>query len=136
MTVTADRLRKRMADTGVRQEDLAEAVGCTQGAISKILKGDTLNSKFLPRIALHLGVALEWLLGTSDEMQPAGAGILLSPDERDLIESWRQLGEDARAAALALVRAAGGTPPAPRTAAPDERPTLHDERKGFRGEHD
>jgi phage repressor protein C with HTH and peptisase S24 domain len=55
-----------MSARGVEQGDLAQAVGCSQGAISQILTGRTSNSRFLPKIAFTLGVSLPWLLGTAD----------------------------------------------------------------------
>ncbi|PJI89053.1 XRE family transcriptional regulator [Sphingomonas koreensis] len=49
------------------QDDLASAVGATQGAISMILNGVTRQSRLLPRIAENLGVNLGWLVGTTDD---------------------------------------------------------------------
>lgn len=56
-----------MTKAGEDQSSLARAIGITQGAISKILQGKTANSRHLPRIALHLGVSLPWLLGATDD---------------------------------------------------------------------
>lgn len=66
MGVTADRLAEAMRVRGVDQSALAEAIGATQGAISKILQGHTANSRLIPKIAVHLGYPLGWLLGASD----------------------------------------------------------------------
>ena len=63
MSIIGDRLREAMAARGVEQLELANAVGCTQGAISQILVGTTLRSRFLPEIAEYLGVSLQWLRG-------------------------------------------------------------------------
>ncbi|WP_298165464.1 XRE family transcriptional regulator [Novosphingobium sp.] len=65
-SITADRLAARMDEIGVSQESLASAIGCTQGAISKILTGDSRNSRLLPKIANNLAVNLNWLLGVTD----------------------------------------------------------------------
>ncbi|WP_313800961.1 XRE family transcriptional regulator [Sphingobium sp.] len=67
LPITAIRVRERMEETGTTQEDLAEAVGATQGAISQILTGATRNSRLLPKIAENLAVNLSWLIGASDE---------------------------------------------------------------------
>jgi len=56
-----------MDEIKITQEDLAEHVGATQGAISMILSGATRQSRLLPKIAYHLGVNLNWLVGTSDD---------------------------------------------------------------------
>lgn len=103
MSVTAERLRLRMDETGVQQDELAEAVGCSQSAISQILIGATRNSRFLPRIAEHLGVALPWLLGSSDVKEPDKDGIALSPDERELISLFRSMSEHQRRSLLAVL---------------------------------
>lgn len=67
LPVTATRLRERMEEIGTSQGSLADAVGCSQGAISKILTGHSHNSRHLPRIAAVLAVNLNWLLGVTDE---------------------------------------------------------------------
>jgi phage repressor protein C with HTH and peptisase S24 domain len=73
MNVTGERLRSAMKTAGLDQEALADQVGCTQGAISQILLGNTQRSRFLPSIAEKLGVPLPWLMGEIDEQHP-GAG--------------------------------------------------------------
>lgn len=67
LPITARRLRERMDEIRCTQDDLASAVGATQGAISMILNGVTRQSRLLPRIAENLGVNLGWLAGTTDD---------------------------------------------------------------------
>lgn len=67
LPLTAVRLRDRMREVGVTQDDLADSVGATQSAISQILTGKTTNSRYLPKLASALAVNLNWLLGVSDE---------------------------------------------------------------------
>ena len=69
----AARLREAMAAKNVDQTQLAEAAGCTQGAISQILLGNTRRSRFLPDIARALGVSLDWLRGAADGEAEAAA---------------------------------------------------------------
>ena len=64
--IIGDRLRERMRETGWTQEDLADAIGVTQGAISQIIIGKSRKSRLLPFIAEKLAVNLTWLQGTSD----------------------------------------------------------------------
>lgn len=64
--IIGDRLRERMRETGWTQEDLAEAIGVTQGAISQIIIGKSRKSRLLPFIAEKLAVNLTWLQGTAD----------------------------------------------------------------------
>lgn len=70
MAITGDRLREAMANRGIDQEQLAKRVGCTQGAISQILLGNTQRSRFLPDIADELGVSLRWLRGDEVPREP------------------------------------------------------------------
>lgn len=69
--VRIDRLQEAMSDAGLDQPALARKVGCTQGAISQILLGNTQRSRYLPDIADKLGVSLQWLKGDSDNRDPA-----------------------------------------------------------------
>ncbi len=66
MTIVGTRLREAMYQRNVEQGELAAAVGCTQGAISHILTGETQRSRFLPDIADYLKVPLGWLKGDLD----------------------------------------------------------------------
>lgn len=68
LPVSAVRLRERMREIGVSQDDLADSVGATQSAISQILTGKTTNSRLMPKLAGALSVNLNWLLGITDEM--------------------------------------------------------------------
>lgn len=68
LTITAMRMRARMDEVGITQDELAELLGVTQGAISLILTGKTQRSRLLPRIASLLAVNLSWLLGENDEL--------------------------------------------------------------------
>lgn len=67
MSILALRLREAMAARQMDQKQLADAAGCTQGAISQILLGRTQRSRFLPEIAAALGVSLDWLRGASSD---------------------------------------------------------------------
>lgn len=89
------RLKRAMDDAGVDQPELARRVNCTQGAISQILLGNTLRSKFLPDIADALGVDLKWLRGVSPEKgkaspkKPEHPSALLMPVQIPSRESLR-----------------------------------------------
>lgn len=62
MKTLADRLNEKMKEMDISQEKLALEVGVSQTTISKISKGETLRSKFMPKIAEVLGVHEEWLV--------------------------------------------------------------------------
>lgn len=56
------RLKNALNENEISQEQLANEIGVTQGAISLILRGVTKNSRHMPAIAKTLGVDLNWLL--------------------------------------------------------------------------
>lgn len=62
MKTLADRLNEKMKEMDISQEKLALEVGVSQTTISKISKGETLRSKFMPKIAEALGVTESWLM--------------------------------------------------------------------------
>lgn len=70
MASVADRLQEALDGAGWSQGKLARTIGVTQGAISQILLGKTLRSKFLPEIADVLGVSLRWLAGDDVDRDP------------------------------------------------------------------
>lgn len=86
-----------MDESSYDQQTLAAAAGCTQSAISQILVGKTLRSRFLPKIALTLGVSLEWLLEGEGEKQAVGETQrlislpILLPNVADLKEMFEGL---------------------------------------------
>lgn len=75
-----DRLQEAMETAGLDQPALAEKAGCTQGAISQILLGNTQRSRFLPDIASALGVSVQWLRGESDDRDPSAPLVPTSQD--------------------------------------------------------
>src|SRR6218665_2878644 len=83
MSIVADRLREAMAAKRLNQEELADEVGCSQGAISQILAGKTHRSRFMPAIARVLGVSVDWLNGDSNDR---GDGTSSGPTRDQLIE--------------------------------------------------
>lgn len=66
-TITAARLLERMEEIGVSQDQLAAAIGCKQSTISRILTGESQNSRWLPKIAHNLAVNLNWLMGVTEQ---------------------------------------------------------------------
>lgn len=67
MSVQGDRVKQAMIEAGLDQEQLARDVGCTQGAISQIINGRSLRSRFLPDIARRLAVSEDYLRGLTDD---------------------------------------------------------------------
>jgi len=90
-----------MAERGVDQSELARRIGVTQGTISKILKGRSSKSRLLPRIAAELAVPITWLTGEDDSLVE---GLILSIEDRELLDTLNQLPPTFRAAVLQLSR--------------------------------
>lgn len=126
VSITADRLAEAMTLRSTDQSTLARELGVTQGAISKIVVGKTANSRLLPRIAVHLDVPLEWLLGQQDDL--AAASDEFSRVERDWVFALRAIGTEERTALLTLARSLSFGE------GKELRPTLHDKRQAYRGE--
>lgn len=96
-----------MKKRGWDQQELAARVGATQGAISKILVGKTSNSRLLPKIAVQLGVPLEWLLGSSDRESGGGEAEVCTPEELEWVLSLRALPPADRRAVVQITRSIG-----------------------------
>ena len=66
MSIVGDRLKAAMGRARIEQAELANMVGCTQGAISQIINGQTQRSRFLPDIAEALGTTTAFLKGETN----------------------------------------------------------------------
>jgi len=88
MSIVGDRLKAAMGRARIEQAELAARVGCTQGAISQIINGQTQRSRFLPEIASTLGTTTAFLKGETNDPSPS-ATPALSPtamaDALDLV---------------------------------------------------
>lgn len=127
MSLTGDRLVVAMKRRGVDQEELADLVGCTQGAISKIVAGRTRNSRLMPKISAVLRFPLPWLTGVSDDDGSLGEpDDRLTDEERELLELVRGMEMEDRKAIMRLAR----------TIATSARsPTVHDRGQAYKGAH-
>jgi transcriptional regulator with XRE-family HTH domain len=84
MASVAERLQEALDSAGWSQGKLARTIGVTQGAVSQILLGKTLRSKFLPEMAEVLGVSLRWLTGEDvprDPLTPPPPRVAPSPPQ-------------------------------------------------------
>ncbi|HGO5853332.1 TPA: XRE family transcriptional regulator [Mannheimia haemolytica] len=61
MSNLAERLQFAIKEQNKSQQWLANHIGVSQQSIGKILKGETLNPKYILEISNALGVSVEWL---------------------------------------------------------------------------
>jgi transcriptional regulator with XRE-family HTH domain len=64
----SERLKLARKHADLSQEELADAIGVTQGLISKIERGDQEESAYVVKMARICGVRPEWLDDGSGEM--------------------------------------------------------------------
>lgn len=116
MSTLSDRMKERMTVLDLTQDQLATLASVSQTAIHKLLTGKSESTKKLPQLARALECSIDWLAeGTghpgrrsftvSDTGQGSGAAIVntvdikrLPPDERRLLEDYRDLNQDEKRA--------------------------------------
>jgi len=68
-----NRVKKRRIQMRMNQKELSEASGLTQATISRIENGliQQLKSEALKRLAIALGVSMDYLVGKTDRIRQA-----------------------------------------------------------------
>jgi len=88
MSELGEKIRRRRKELGMSQQALARAVGSHLQTIDKIERGQIKFSRYMSRIATHLGIVTEQSLpgGSGPVLPPASppSAIPLFADERDL----------------------------------------------------
>lgn len=132
MSTTGQRLAQAMDEQGWTQSDLAREVGVTQGAISKIIKGETSNSRLLPKLAVRLKVSLPWLLTQTDDRSVDASDLAFSDEDREWLNVLHRLQKRDRYAVLQLARTLAGDPSCPES--DGTIPILQQDRLEYRGQ--
>ena len=81
-----DRVKQRMQELDIKQDELAKAAELTQPAIFKLLAGKTKRTTRLAEIAKALGVRPQWLATGEGPMQEMGSTL----EARAVIEEIEQ----------------------------------------------
>ncbi|WP_256731270.1 helix-turn-helix transcriptional regulator [Sphingomonas sp. dw_22] len=68
--IRGDRVAARISELGTSQAAVARALGISQQAVGKIVKGETHNTAHLVRLARTLQTTPEYLLGETDDPTP------------------------------------------------------------------
>lgn len=111
MTIGA-RIRKARRDAGLSQAQLAELMKVTRSACSQWEQahGTAPRGSRLQRLAMLLGVTVEWLATGRDDERPRTADPMpryaeaLTGDEREILERFARLDRDGQQAVLAVLR--------------------------------
>lgn len=84
----AENIRKICSLKGIRQVEIAEAMGVSQGTVSNWFKGtNSIDIENLASLCDYLGVSLDQIYGVA----PLTPEVTLSQDEMDLIGMYRSL---------------------------------------------
>ncbi len=90
-------LKKLRKKKGLTQVQLAESVGITHGTISRLEKGHIkeVGSETVKKIAKSLGVTMDYLLGTTEEL--ASQDIILRDTEAEyIVQQYAKLSDQRR----------------------------------------
>lgn len=104
----ARRLRERRKLLGLSQDDLANAIGATQAAISRYEVGNTSPSaEAISGLAQVLKTSTDWLLGLTNNVDviPPAVDLDLSPTEFEIVELVRAFPQEKHQALLDLLQA-------------------------------
>lgn len=94
----ADRIKQRMQEIGMTQDQLATAASLTQPAIFKLLAGKTKRTTRLAEISRALGVRPEWLATGIGRKEPAA-----NENDQIFLAAYHALPEDEKEAINVLV---------------------------------
>jgi len=88
----SERVRTARKYAGLSQEELALAIGCTQGLISKIERGDQEETTLIIKIARACRVNADWL---EDETGPMERDVYIVPDsiEKQVLQVMQPMAE-------------------------------------------
>lgn len=105
--VIGDNIKRISEMKGIRQIDIAEFMGISQGSVSNWMKGiNSIDIENLARLCEFLGVSLNQIYGV-DPITPES---LLSAQEAELIHIFRSLNKNGKSMLMSTARAFSGNP--------------------------
>lgn len=106
------RIRAKRLRLDLTQEQVAAAVGVSDGAVCSWEKGDSLpGTKHLAAIAKELGVSIDWLLmgaAMEHDPPPRPEDQELTEDEIKLLLAYRKAAPNRKAIAMEILQAPHG----------------------------
>jgi len=88
---------KSMSALGISQAELSRRSGVSKSSLSRYLGGDDIPASKLGAIAHALGVTVDELMGLNRSYP-------LAPDERELVNLYRNMNQAQRAALMEMAR--------------------------------
>lgn len=91
---------------GIRQVDVSEYMGVSQGTVSNWFKGiNSIDIENLAKLCLYLGVSLDQIFG----IVPMSPETVISEEEKTILRLFRSLNDSGRAAAVAALEGIANT---------------------------
>ena len=105
--VIGENIKKVCRLKGIRQIDIAEHMGVSQGSVSNWIKGtNSIDIENLAELCAYLGVSLDQIYG----VEPIGKNDVLSGDESELIGYYRSVVPIGQQHIISTARMVAGNP--------------------------
>ena len=105
--VIGDNIKKVCELKGIKQIEIAEYMGISQGSVSNWMKGiNSIDIENLAKLCQFLGITLNQVYG----IDPITSESLLSAQENELLELFRSLNRSGKTMLISTARAFSGNP--------------------------
>ena len=102
-----ENIKKVCALKGIRQVEISEKLGVSQGTVSNWFKGtNSIDIENLATLCDFLGVSLDQIYGVA----PLTPAVTLSQEETDLLGIFRSMNKDGKAMLMSTARVFAGNP--------------------------
>lgn len=105
--VIGENIKKICSLKWIRQVDIAEHMGVSQGSVSNWIKGtNSIDIENLAELCVFLGVSLDQIYG----MSPITPEVSLSNEETELLSLYRSLTREGQSLVMGTIRTFAGNP--------------------------
>lgn len=105
--IIGDNIKKVCELKGIKQIDIAEFMGISQGSVSNWMKGiNSIDIENLAKLCGFLGISLNQVYG----VDPITSESLLSAQENELLSLFRSLNKNGKSMLISTARAFSGNP--------------------------